>query len=85
MTNASLRARFLLDNSNSSSQKISRLINKALEKRLIKNGPNKTYIPFWGKSSVAENHLRYKVVKKASINGEKVQPLKIIFIRFVLE
>lgn len=47
MSNASLRARFLLDNSKTSIDKISRLINKAKTKNLIKPGTNKTYIPFW--------------------------------------
>lgn len=49
MTNSSIRNRFLLDDTNSSSKKISRLINRALEKNLIIQGPNKTYVPFWAK------------------------------------
>ena len=48
MTNSSLRERFLLGNTNADSKKITRLIKKALESNLIKQGVNKTYIPFWG-------------------------------------
>lgn len=47
MNNTSLRARFLLDNSKTSIDKISRLINKAKTSALIKPGPSKSYIPFW--------------------------------------
>lgn len=47
MSNASLRTRFLLDNSKTSIDKITRLISKAKANNLIKPGPNKTYIPFW--------------------------------------
>lgn len=47
MNNASLRARFLLDDSKTSIDKISRLINKVKKLSLIKQGPAKTYIPFW--------------------------------------
>lgn len=47
MSNTSLRARFLLDNSKTSIDKISRLINKAKNLELIKSGPSKSYIPFW--------------------------------------
>lgn len=48
MTNSSLRERFMLNNTNADSKKITRLINKALSYNLIKQGVNKTYIPFWG-------------------------------------
>jgi len=48
MTNSSLRERFMLNNTNADSKKITRLIKKALETNLIKQGANKTYIPFWG-------------------------------------
>lgn len=47
MSNTSLRARFLLDNSKTSIDKISRLIKKAKESNLIKPSSSKTYIPFW--------------------------------------
>lgn len=47
MTNSSLRNRFGLDNSKSSTDKISNLIKKAREINIIKAGPNKSYIPFW--------------------------------------
>lgn len=47
MNNTSLRARFLLDNTKTSIDKISRLINKAKKLVLIKQGPSKSYIPFW--------------------------------------
>lgn len=47
MTNSSLRNRFGLDNSKSSTDKISNLIKKAREINIIKSGPNKSYIPFW--------------------------------------
>ena len=38
----------MLNNTNADSKKIKRLINKALSYNLIKQGVNKTYIPFWG-------------------------------------
>ena len=47
MTNSSLRNRFLLDNSKPSTDRISNLIKKAKNMKLIKVGPNKSYIPFW--------------------------------------
>lgn len=48
MTNSTLRERFTLSNINANSNKITRLIKKALDLKIIKSGPNKTYIPFWG-------------------------------------
>ena len=47
MNNTSLRTRFLLDNSKTSIDKISRLIKKAKDSNLIKPSSSKTYIPFW--------------------------------------
>lgn len=47
MTNSFLRNRFLLDNSKPSTDRISNLIKKAKNMKLIKVGPNKSYIPFW--------------------------------------
>ena len=44
---SSLRNRFLLDNSKPSTDRISNLIKKAKNMKLIKVGPNKSYIPFW--------------------------------------
>lgn len=49
MSNSSLRARFLLDDTKSSVDKITNLIRKAKKIGIIKTGPNKTYIPFWAK------------------------------------
>ena len=47
MTNSSLRSRFGLDNSKSSTDKITNLIKKAKNFGIIKSGPSKSYIPFW--------------------------------------
>lgn len=47
MTNTTLRKRFSLDDSKKSVDKITRLIVKAKNKGYIKQGPNKSYIPFW--------------------------------------
>ena len=47
MTNTTLRKRFSLDDSKKSIDKITRLIVKAKNKGYIKQGTNKSYIPFW--------------------------------------
>ena len=48
MTNSSLRQRFGLDNSNSSSAIVSRIIKNAIDKGLVKhNGSANQYIPGW--------------------------------------
>ena len=47
MNNASLRIRYKMESNNANSNKVTRIINKAIERELIKSAPNKTYIPFW--------------------------------------
>lgn len=47
MTNNSLRERFKVPDEKYT--KISKLLKEAINEGLIKNGPKKTYIPFWAK------------------------------------